>query len=197
MWGLFEGAIQDGLLQGFEGMSVDLVGGKGDKTDLALINFGKANKRFNIGFSMKASMKGETKTGYYGTYTMQRVFELSKIINTQEEYVFDNLIASDKTRLAAARTMNKWIAAKAAWEAVTGGKNDEIYFFVYLNKIITADEMYSSMAAGGESGFKLKIPGVTSIKPMNTKSPIDAFTRSHMVLESIRNMKKVQFTTQL
>lgn len=195
MWGLMEGALQDGLIKGLDGVTVDLVGGEGDKTDLALKKLAKDGTVSNIGLSMKATEKGVVKTGYYGTHPLYRFFEMSKILNTKEEYVFDNILAHNKTTLKKAILMNRFIAARAAWEAVTGAQGDEIYFFVYLNKIISAESMYESMANGAEP-FRLVLEGVTKIKDLNVRSPIDQYDRSHRVLEDIREFKKVQIITK-
>ncbi|MGE5637211.1 MAG: hypothetical protein ACM3WQ_00760 [Chloroflexota bacterium] len=202
MWGLFEGAIKDDLIPGLQGkdIQVDLVGGKGDKTDLSLINFAKNNKTFNIGFSMKATEKGVTKKNYYATSPLYRYYEMSHMLNTQEEATFDNLIAQGRTRLQAAQTLNKLIAARASWEAVTGAQGDEVYFFVYLNKIVSADEMFSNMASGGENGFKLSfdqsVPNLSSIPSLNQRA-ITAYVRSHKMLDTIRHIRNVQIITKI
>lgn len=205
MWGLFEGAINDNLIKGLgKDVRVDLVGGANNKTDLALIKIGKDNERINIGFSMKAVQKGQVKKGYYGSSPMYRYYQMSKILDTQEEYYFNNMLAHNKTRSKVAQDMNKLIAARAAWESVSGAKGDEIYFYVYLNKIMTAEELYENMATGKDKGFQLQIPGVTHIQDMNIKdmdkgnsNMINALDRSHRVVEHIRSIQNVLMITKI
>ena len=197
VWGLLEGAVHDGLIEGLpSGIEVGLEGGAGGKTDVALRRIAEDNKTFNIGLSMKSSEKGVTKEGYYGKHSLRKFYEMAKMLDTHDEYVYSNMLASGKSRVRAAQIMNRMLAARAAWEAVTGGAKDEIYFFVYLNKIVSAEDMYSSMASGAEKPFVISIDGITQIPSLNVRMA-DAYTRSHAVLDSIRRLQNVQIMTKM
>lgn len=172
-----------------EGKVTDPTSGKKvtRKTDVGLsFELGKNNLKVDIGFSAKAQFTQESskKRTSFLRSNYETVMKKANTLGTDIEYQLNNLIAHGKYRESI--QLRKLVAAYASLQSIGGIRgSDEVYFIVYLDKIITLPDLLTSMGSNFNSMLSLDInkKNLKVEKRMTT-----AWIRSHNTTESIRRL---------
>ena len=183
------GATNGTITQLGEGKVTDPTSGKKvtRKTDVGLsFELGKNNLKVNIGFSAKAQFAQESpkKRTSFLRSNDEITMKKADALGTDIEYQLNNLIAHGK--YSESIQLRKLVAAYASLQSIGGIKgDDEVYFIVYLDKIITLPDLLINMGSNFNSMLNLDINkrNLKVEKRMTTN-----WLRSHNTTKSIRKL---------
>lgn len=150
--------------------------------------------KVNLGFSLKSQKTdGPSRTTtFLGKTSYERILERAELKNSYVEAVMNNLLAH--RRYSETANIRKLIAAHMALTAIGGAENDQVYWLVYLDKVITLPDVLMSMAENSSSGkgvlnLTLNSPSPKSLVGEEKRKEddiMDRWKRSHESTQLIR-----------